>query len=137
MFLKSELLECNGSSVTLFQLSALQRIEHLEYLKQIEAVEQGDFQAAITLTIKSGAYVVAMSLWHGHALKGSQKENAAAEVAAIQGEILETWPTELIAEAEYKVKILSGMIEPVSEVPENDNNEPAEPVTVEKSSPVS
>lgn len=137
MFLKSELLECNGSSVTLFQLSALQRIEYLEYLKQIEAVEQGDFQAAITLTIKSGAYVVAMSLWHGHALKGSQKENAAAEVAAIQGEILETWPTELIAEAEYKVKILSGMIEPVSEVPENDNNEPAEPVTVEKSSPVS
>ncbi|HIC8722986.1 TPA: phage tail assembly chaperone G [Enterobacter ludwigii] len=137
MFLKSELLECNGSSVTLFQLSALQRIEHLEYLKQIEAVEEGDFQAAITLTIKSGAYVVAMSLWHGHALKGSQKENAAAEVAAIQGEILETWPTELIAEAEYKVKVLSGMIEPVSEVPENDNNEPAEPVTVEKSSPVS
>ncbi len=137
MFLKSELLECNGSSVTLFQLSALQRIEHLEYLKQIEAVEEGDFQAAITLTIKSGAYVVAMSLWHGHALKGSQKENAAAEVATIQGEILETWPTELIAEAEYKVKVLSGMIEPVSEVPENDNNEPAEPVTVEKSSPVS
>lgn len=32
MFLKSELLECNGSSVTLFQLSALQRIEHLEYI---------------------------------------------------------------------------------------------------------
>jgi len=137
MFLKSELLEYNGSSVTLFQLSALQRIEHLEYLKQIEALEEGDFQAAITLTIKSGAYVVAMSLWHGHALKGSQKENAAAEVAAIQDEILETWPTELIAEAEYKVKVLSGMIEPVSEVPENDNNEPAEPVTVEKSSPVS
>lgn len=31
MFLKSELLESNGSSVTLFQLSALQRIEYLEY----------------------------------------------------------------------------------------------------------
>jgi phage minor tail protein G len=53
MFLKSELLESNGSSVTLFQLSALQRIEHLEYLKQMEAVEEGDFQAAITLTVKS------------------------------------------------------------------------------------
>jgi hypothetical protein len=54
---KSELLESNGSSVTLFQLSALQRIEHLEYLKQLEAVEEGDFQAAITLTVKSGAYL--------------------------------------------------------------------------------
>jgi hypothetical protein len=39
MFLKSELLESNGSSVTLFQLSALQRIEHLEYLKQMEALK--------------------------------------------------------------------------------------------------
>lgn len=54
MFLKSELLESNGSSVTLFQLSALQRIEYLEYLKQLEAVEAGDFQAAITLTVKVG-----------------------------------------------------------------------------------
>lgn len=56
MFLKSELLESNGSSVTLFQLSALQRIEHLEYLKQMEAVEGGDIQAAVTLTVTSGAY---------------------------------------------------------------------------------
>jgi phage minor tail protein G len=44
MFLKSELLESNGSSVTLFQLSALQRIEHLEYLKQMEAVEGAIFR---------------------------------------------------------------------------------------------
>ena len=86
MFLKSELLESNGSSVTLFQLSALQRIEHLEYLKQMEAVEGGDIQAAVTLTVKSGAYLVAMSLWHGHSLKGSQGDNAAAEVAKIQDE---------------------------------------------------
>lgn len=34
MFLKSELLESNGSSVTLFQLSALQRIEYLEYWQE-------------------------------------------------------------------------------------------------------
>ena len=88
MFLKIELLESNGSSVTLFQLSALQRIEHLEYLKQMEAVEGGDIQAAVTLTVKSGAYLVAMSLWHGHSLKGSQGDNAAAEVAKIQDEVM-------------------------------------------------
>ena len=126
MFLKSELLESNGSSVTLFQLSALQRIEYLEYLKQLEAVEAGDFQAAITLTVKSGAFLVAMSLWHGHELKGSQGENAAAEVAKIQDEVMQSWPT--------------GMIAPVIEEPTSsgeERNDPAEPVTAEKSSPVS
>lgn len=140
MFLKSELLESNGSSVTLFQLSALQRIEHLEYLKQMEAVEGGDIQAAVTLTVKSGAYLVAMSLWHGHSLKGSQGDNAAAEVAKIQDEVMQTWPAELIAEAEYKVKLLSGMIAPVtddSEEPGEEQNEPAEPVTAEKPLPAS
>lgn len=140
MFLKTELLESNGSSVTLFQLSALQRIEHLEYLKQMEAVEGGDIQAAVTLTVKSGAYLVAMSLWHGHSLKGSQGDNAAAEVAKIQDEVMQTWPAELIAEAEYKVKLLSGMIAPVTDDPEEpgeEKNEPAEPVTAEKPSPAS
>ncbi|HDR2792839.1 TPA: phage minor tail protein G [Enterobacter asburiae] len=140
MFLKSELLESNGSSVTLFQLSALQRIEHLEYLKQMEAIEGGNIQAAITLTVKSGAYLVAMSLWHGHPLKGSQGENAAAEVAKIQDEVMQTWPTELVAEAEFKVKLLSGMIAPVTDDPAEpgeERNEPAEPVTAEKPSPAS
>ena len=140
MFLKSELLESNGSSVTLFQLSALQRIEHLEYLKQMEAVEGGDIQAAVTLTVKSGAYLVAMSLWHGHSLKGSQGDNAAAEVAKIQDEVMQTWPAELIAEAEFKVKLLSGMIAPVTddmEEPGEEQNEQAEPVTAEKPSPAS
>lgn len=140
MFLKSELLESNGSSITLFQLSALQRIEHLEYLKQMEAIEGGDIQAAVTLTVKSGAFLVAMSLWHGHPLKGSQGENAAAEVAKIQDEVLQTWPTELVAEAEFKVKLLSGMIAPVTDDPAEpgeERNEPAEPVTAEKPSPVS
>lgn len=140
MFLKSVLLESNGSSVTLFQLSALQRIEHLEYLKQMEAIEGGDIQAAVTLTVKSGAYLVAMSLWHGHPLKGSQGENAAAEVAKIQDEVMQTWPTELVAEAEFKVKLLSGMIAPVTDDPAEpgeERNEPAEPVTAEKPSPAS
>ncbi|HEE9789193.1 TPA: phage minor tail protein G [Enterobacter soli] len=140
MFLKSELLESNGSSVTLFQLSALQRIEHLEYLKQMEAIEGGDIQAAVTLTVKSGAFLVAMSLWHGHPLKGSQGENAAAEVAKIQDEVMQTWPTELVAEAEFKVKLLSGMIAPVTDDPTEpgeEGNEPAEPVTAEKPSPAS
>ncbi|WP_313141973.1 phage tail assembly chaperone G [Leclercia sp.] len=137
MFLKTELLEHNGSSVTLYQLSALQRIEHLEYLKELEAVEEGDIQTAITLTVKNGAYLVALSLWHGHTLKGTLPEGASAEVTKIQDEVLQTWPTELIAEADFKVKLLSGMIEPQLEDPQVGIGEPAEPVTAEKPSPVS
>jgi len=137
MFLKTELLEHNGSSVTLYQLSALQRIEHLEYLKELEAVEEGDFQTAITLTVKNGAYLVALSLWHGHMLKGTLPEGASAEVTKIQDEVLQTWPTELIAEADFKVKLLSGMIEPQLEDPQVGISESAEHVTAEKLSPVS
>jgi phage minor tail protein G len=33
-------------------------------------------------------------------------------VAKIQDEVMQSWPTELIAEAEFKVKLLSGMIAP-------------------------
>lgn len=64
----------------------------------------------------------------------------AAEVAKIQDEVMQTWPTELVAEAEYKVKLLSGMIAPVTDdqaASGEEGNEPAEPVTAEKSSPVS
>jgi phage minor tail protein G len=64
-----------------------------------------------------------MSLWHGHPLKGSQGENAAAEVAKIQDEVMQTWPTELIAEAEFKVKLLSGMIAPVTDDPAEPGEE--------------
>ncbi|MBT9425846.1 phage minor tail protein G [Enterobacter oligotrophicus] len=137
MFLKSELLEHNGCSVTLFQLSALQRIEHLEYLKQLEAVDEGDMQTAITFTVKNGAYLVALSIWHGHALKDTLPGGAAEEVAKIQEEILMTWPTELVAEADFRVKILSGMIAPVSDDPDEQDHEPAAPVTAEKPSPAS
>lgn len=65
MFLKSEPFERNGNTVTLYELSALQRIEHLEHLKALESITDAtDMQAAMDMTIKSGALLVAMSLWH-------------------------------------------------------------------------
>ncbi|QLR43685.1 phage minor tail protein G [Enterobacter sp. RHBSTW-00994] len=137
MFLKTDTLERNGNSVTLYQLSALQRIEHLEYLKKIESLEEGDFQKAITLTVENGAFLTAMSLWHAHPLKGTLPEGAAAEVAKIKAEVMQTWPTEMIAEADFKVKLLSGMIAPPEEGLAEDGKEPAEPVTAEKPSPAS
>ncbi|MDN4264718.1 phage minor tail protein G, partial [Citrobacter freundii] len=55
MFLKSEPFERNGNTVTLYELSALQRIEHLEHLKALESITDADMQSAMDMTIKSGA----------------------------------------------------------------------------------
>lgn len=136
MFLKSEPLKHNGASVTLYELSALQRIEHLEYLKKIEAVEEGDIQTAMETTVRGSAFVVAMSLWHAHALKGTLP-GGAEEVKKIQDEVLSTWPLEVLALAEYRIKILSGMLPPPDDVTEPESDVQAEPVTAEKSSPAS
>lgn len=47
-----------------------------------------------------------------------------------------TWPLEIIAEAEYRVKLLSGMVPP-PEVKPSQDDAVTEPVSLEKSSPVS
>ena len=100
MFLKSEPFERNGNTVTLYELSALQRIEHLEHLKTLESITDADMQAAMDMTIKSGALLVAMSLWHGHPLKGTHK-TPKEDVEQIQNEVLMTWPLEIVSAAEY------------------------------------
>lgn len=86
---KSEPFERNGKTVTLYELSALQRIEHLEHLKTLESITDADMQAAMDMTIKSGALLVAMSLWHGHPLKGTHK-TPKEDVEQIQNEVLMT-----------------------------------------------
>ncbi|WP_368301777.1 phage tail assembly chaperone G [Kluyvera sichuanensis] len=135
MFLKSEPFERNGKTVTLYELSALQRIEHLEHLKTLETVVDADMQAAMKMTITAGALLVAMSLWHEHPLKGTHK-TPKEDVEQIQNEVLTTWPLEIISAAEYSVKLLSGMVPPSeSIVPQDDAV--TEPVSLEKSSPVS
>ncbi|MFW0766462.1 phage tail assembly chaperone G [Trabulsiella odontotermitis] len=138
MFLKTDEMTRNGQTIILFELSALQRISHLEYLKNIEAIEEGDFQKAMEVTVQTGAWVVAMSLWHGHTLKGTLPEGAVAEYVKIQQEVLSTWPLELIAEADFRVKQLSGMLPPPDEDVVADDAAPeAAPVSAEKSLPVS
>lgn len=135
MFLKTEPFERNGVTVTLYELSALQRIEHLEHLKALETVTDADMQAALNMTITSGALLVAMSLWHAHPLKGTHN-TPKEDVEQIQKDVLMTWPLEFIAEAEYSVKLLSGMVPPPEANPSQDDVV-TEPVSLEKSSPVS
>ncbi|WP_348918697.1 phage tail assembly chaperone G, partial [Escherichia coli] len=121
MFLKTESFEHNGVTVTLSELSALQRIEHLALMKR--QAEQADSdsnqQVALADLIRTGAFVVAMSLWHNHPKK-TQMPSMNEAVKQIEQEVLTTWPAEAIAQAENVVMRLSGM----SEFVVNDAPEP-------------
>lgn len=140
MFLKTESFEYNGVTVTLSELSALQRIEHLFLMKR--QAEQADSdsnqQVALADVIRTGAFVVAMSLWHNHPQKTKQPSMNEA-VKQIEQEVLTTWPTEAISHAENVVYRLSGMYEfVVNDVPEQaEDAGPAEPVSAGKCSMVS
>ncbi|MDI3359777.1 phage minor tail protein G [Lelliottia sp. V89_10] len=137
MFLKSEVFEYGGQTITLSELSALQRIEHIRELAKLEQSSEGDeseaqkLTTALQVSIEISAQLVAMSLWQ------LSKDKP---VADHQTEILESWSVEAIGGAANVVKKLSGMMPPEPEVQPGEDEpktEPAEPITAEKSSPVS
>ncbi|HEC5158855.1 TPA: phage minor tail protein G, partial [Escherichia coli] len=109
MFLKTESFEYNGVTVTLSELSALQRIEHLALMKQ-QAESDSNRKFTVEDVIRTGAFVVAMSLWHNHPQK-TQMPSMNEAVKQIEQEVLTTWPTEAISHAENVVYRLSGMYE--------------------------
>ncbi|HGU3168256.1 TPA: phage minor tail protein G, partial [Escherichia coli O103:H2] len=89
MFLKTEQFEYNGVSVTLSELSALQRIEHLALLKRRaeEAEASGNLQVSVEDLVRTGAFLVAMSLWHNHPQKTASPSMNEA-VMQIEQEVL-------------------------------------------------
>ncbi|EKE4246496.1 phage tail assembly chaperone G, partial [Streptococcus anginosus] len=88
--------------------------------------------------IRTGAFLVAMSLWHNHPQK-TQMPSMNEAVKQIEQEVLTTWPTEAISHAENVVYRLSGMYEfVVNNAPEQTEDAgPAEPVSAGKCSTVS
>ena len=133
MFLKTEPFEYNGQTVTLSELSALQRLEYLAWVKEKEE-QRGDAvseQQALDDLIREGALLVAMSLWHNHALKGTSP-SLREETDRIMQEVLTTWPVEAIAAGRNVVSGLSGMSAPVDESSGKQEKNTAEPVTVQK-----
>ena len=140
MFLKTDSFEYNGVSVTLSELSALQRIEHLALLKR-QAEQAGSSlnrQVSVEDLVRTGAFLVAMSLWHNHPQKTKQPSMNEA-VKQIEQEVLTTWPAEAISHAENVVYRLSGMYGfVVNDAPEQTEDAgPAEPVSAGKCSMVS
>ena len=140
MFLKTEQFEYNGVSVTLSELSALQRIEHLALLKRRaeQAESCGNLQVSVEDLVRTGAFLVAMSLWHNHPQK-TKLPSMNEAVKQIEQEVLTTWPTEAISHAENVVYRLSGMYEfVVNDAPEQaEDAGSAEPVSAGKCSTVS
>ena len=140
MFLKTESFEHNGVTVTLSELSALQRIEHLALLKRRaeEAEASGNLQVSVEDLVRTGAFLVAMSLWHNHPKK-TKLPSMNEAVKQIEQEVLTTWPAEAISHAENVVYRLSGMYEfVVNDAPEQaEDAGPAEPVSAGKCSTVS
>ncbi|UTJ27862.1 phage minor tail protein G [Escherichia coli] len=140
MFLKTEQFEYNGVSVTLSELSALQRIEHLALLKRRaeQAESSGNLQVSVEDLVRTGAFLVAMSLWHNHPQK-TQMPSMNEAVKQIEQEVLTTWPTQAISHAQNVVYRLSGMYEfVVNNAPEQTEDAgPAEPVSAGKCSTVS
>ncbi|WP_024165802.1 phage tail assembly chaperone G, partial [Escherichia coli] len=119
------------------ELSALQRFDYMK--RQAEQAES-DSNRKFTVedAIRTGAFVVAMSLWHNHPKK-TQMPSMNEAVKQIEQEVLTTWPAEAISHAENVVYRLSGMYEfVVNDAPEQaEDAGPAEPVSAGKCSTVS
>ncbi|MCN4775851.1 phage minor tail protein G, partial [Escherichia coli] len=82
------------------------------WLKEQEkkAESSGNLQVSVEDLIRSGAFLVAMSLWHNHPQK-TKLPSMNEAITQIEQEVLTTWPTEAIAQAENVVLRLSGMSE--------------------------
>ena len=134
MFLKTQPLEYNGETVTLYELSALQRIEFIGYIADVNKdVPADDAEVSpealngivTTINVKIGARIVALSLWQKEGQKGPS-------VDQLQEEVLSGWPLPAIGQADFIVRELSGML-PVT--PDAGSNADTEPHSPEKPTP--
>ena len=136
MFLKTQPLEYNGETVTLYELSALQRIEFIGYIadvnKDVPANDTEISQEVLngivtTINVKISARIVAMSLWQEEGLKGPS-------VDELHQDVLSGWPLPAISEADFIVRTLSGMLPVASAVGDEEAVEKEEQ-TAEKLTP--
>lgn len=135
MFLKKAPFEFNGHTVTLYELSALQRIEHLKYYADLnkdlpDNAEEDNYHLLVARNIQAGARLVAMSLW--------QADIAGPDVEILHQQVMTGWPPEMIGAAEFMVKQLSNM-NPQEPAPDSgeDNQVEQEDISAEKPGPVS
>lgn len=127
MFLKKDTLTYGDCSVTLYELSGLQRIEYLEYIQQRtahydEAIAAGDdavnHVAFVQLGVDINAWLVSRSLWNGD--QTQDQVQLSATVAA-------TWSYEALGRGADIVLSLSGMVAPPDSDDETETTSPEKP----------
>lgn len=136
MFLKSEPFKFNGHTVTLYELSALQRIEHLKYYADLNkdlpdnTDEKDNYHLLVARNIQAAARLVSMSLW--------QADITGPDVETLHQQVMSGWSPEMIGAAEFMVKKLSDMLPPEpAKKSEDENQLEQEEITAEKPGPVS
>ncbi|WP_311207735.1 phage tail assembly chaperone G [Escherichia coli] len=140
MFLKTEQFEYNGVSVTLSELSALQRFDYIKFVSDAEQQEttKHDVVHINQRYLETASLLVAMSLWHSHSLKGTLA-SPETEMQQIRREVMLGWPADALNQATNQVLYLSGMLGNRHDAdPEQTGKaEATEPVTSKKHSKAS
>ncbi len=140
MFLKTEQFEYNGVSVTLSELSALQRFDYIKFVSDAEQQETTKHYVVHISQryLETASLLVAMSLWHSHSLKGTLA-SPETEMQQIRREVMLGWPADALNQATNRVLYLSGMLDNRHDAdPEQTGKaEATEPVTSKKHSKAS
>ena len=130
--LRSEQIKAGDELITLFELSALSRIEYLEYvaaetmnLPDVDSTSIAYQTAVINNGIRDCAMVVAFSL--------SQNDYDNRNVPAMAQQLLRDYPLNALSIAAYKVRELSGMLESAKKDNGQDNNDEVQEQSLEKS----
>ncbi|WP_395754828.1 phage tail assembly chaperone G [Edwardsiella ictaluri] len=112
MFLKQEKFTHCSHSVELRELSALQRIEYMEYaaanqIHDDSEIEPMKYIAALNrMDIKLNSMLVAM------ATVSPEKMEDPTEMQVLQHSIMREWPSDALGKAGKSVMALSGMLPP-------------------------
>lgn len=125
--LKKDILTVGEDKVTLYELSALNRMEYLEYVFNakntlpVEASQDETVKAVTLLAIRDYGMLVALSL--------SQNPDENRDIAELMNEVLSEYGADALTRAATMVRELSGMAV-VNNQPENEDQE--EHLTLEK-----
>ncbi|MCW7111456.1 phage minor tail protein G [Escherichia coli] len=119
MFLKTEQFEYNGVSVTLSELSALQRFD---YIKFVSDAEQQETTKHYVVHINQRYLETVPCLWrcrYGITIPSEDKASPKTEMQQIRREVMLGWPADALNQATNRVLYLSGMYELTGTMPLN------------------
>ncbi|CAM3938937.1 phage tail assembly chaperone G [Xenorhabdus thuongxuanensis] len=106
MFLKQGEFTYGGMTLSLSELSALQRIEYFDFLVLQSEQAQPEDEAKRTvffarMNVESHAWLVSRSLWHA--------EGGPREIDALYRDVLSRWSPKALEAAAQQVLLLSDM----------------------------